>query len=340
MTDTSIPHIRFLVTGKLARQYLILPSGEVLEDVLGGSAVYSAAGVGLWEKGVGIIARVGADFPETWLEKIDRSGIDRRGVRCLPDEVDLREFIAYPDPETRVLENPVALYAQRGLAFPKKLLGYNRPPIQLDSRSRPSPLTIRHSDIPSDYLDAIAAHICPLDYLSHTLLPPTFRQGHINTITLDAGEGYMDPTYFDEMPVILSGLTAFLCNEEKLTRLFVGRSTDHWEMAEALAEMGCDLIVIKRGAQGQYLYDRGAKARWIIPAYPAQPACLTGAGDAFSGGFLAGYRTSYDPLQAALRGNVSASFAIEGSQPFYAMEALPGLAAARLESLRSKVRRV
>jgi ribokinase len=78
----------------------------------------------------------------------------------------------------------------------------------------------------------------------------------------------------------------------------------------------------------------------MIPAYPVQVHNLTSAGDAFCGGFLAGYRTSYDPLYAALCGNISASFSIEGSHPFYAMDALPGLASARLESLKSKVRRV
>ncbi|WP_322808043.1 PfkB family carbohydrate kinase, partial [Thermanaerothrix sp.] len=63
----------------------------------------------------------------------------------------------------------------------------------------------------------------------------------------------------------------------------------------------------------------------------------TGAGDAFCGGFLAGYRQTYDPLAAVLHGNVSASLVIEGSGPFYALEALPGLAQARLEALRDAV---
>ncbi len=39
---------------------------------------------------------------------------------------------------------------------------------------------------------------------------------------------------------------------------------------------------------------------------PCRSLTLTGAGDAFCGGFLAGYRSSYDPLQAALTGNISA----------------------------------
>ena len=42
----------------------------------------------------------------------------------------------------------------------------------------------------------------------------------------------------------------------------------------------------------------------------------TGAGDAFCGGFLAGYRQTYDPVQAVLHGSVSASLVVEGSGAF------------------------
>ena len=338
--DDSLPYLRFLVAGKLSRSFTILPSGAIQEDVLGGSVLHGAAGIGLWESGTGLVARVGVDFPQEWLDKIDHWGLDGRGIRRLPEEIDLRDFNAYPDPETHISDNPVGVFAQMGLTFPKSLLGLSQTPAQLDSRTRPSIMTIRQSDIPSDYLDATAAHICPLDYLSHTLLPPTLRQGHVHTITLDPGKGYMDPTYYDDMPVILSGLTAFLCNEEKLAKLFMGRTNDPWEMAEGIAAMGCDLVVVKRGAAGQLLYDRPSKTKWIIPAYPANIRSLNGAGDAFCGGFLAGYRNTYDPLEAALRGNISASFVLEGTQPFYALDAMPGLAAARFDSLKDKARRV
>jgi sugar/nucleoside kinase (ribokinase family) len=67
---------------------------------------------------------------------------------------------------------------------------------------------------------------------------------------------------------------------------------------------------------------------------------LTGAGDAYCGGFLAGYRQTYDPVQAALFGGISASLVVEGSGPFYALDALPGLAQARLEALRETVHRI
>lgn len=337
--DDSIPHLRYVVIGRLNRNYIVLPDGSVMEDIPGGSALYTAAGLALWENQIGLVARVGSDYPSQWLEKMSRWNIDHRGVKRLADPMDLREFNAYPDQENHLQDNPVNHFSRLNLPFPKSLLGYTPPQASVDSRTRPNPLTIRASDFPSDYLDATAAHICSLDFLSHTLLPPTLRQGHINTITLDPGDGYMNPTFWYDMPVILNGLTAFLCSEEQLENLFEGRQGDVWEKAEELAEMGCEIIVIKRGIRGQLLFDRSNRSRWIIPAYSSQTRCLYGAGDAFSGGFLAGLRSSYDPVQAALQGSISSSIILEGCDPFYAFDSMPGLAQARLSSLRDLVRK-
>jgi ribokinase len=157
---------------------------------------------------------------------------------------------------------------------------------------------------------------------------------------MDPGVNYMNPTFWDDIPVLLNGLTAFLASEEKMMSLFQGRSTDLWEMAEALTGYGCEIIVIKRGSRGQLLYNGGSRTRWILPAYPVQIVNPSGAGDAFCGGFLAGYRSNYDPLEAALAGNISAALVIEGTNPFYTLEALPGLARARMDALRDTVRKV
>lgn len=337
--DDSVPHLRHIIIGKLNRSFTLLPEGKILEDVPGGSLLYAAAGLAVWEKQIGLVARVGEDYPLKWLEKLDQFRLDRRGIRRMASPIDLREFVAYPDLETRLEDNPVGHFSKLNMPYPKSLLGYSPRPAALDSRTRPTPMTIRQSDFPPDYLDATAAHICPLDFLSQTLLPPTLRQGHINTITLDAGNGYMDPTFWDEMPVVLNGITAFLCNEDKLSHLFQDRTNDLWEMADELASKGCEIIVIKRAGRGQMVYERPTRARLTIPAYPARVQSPIGAGDAFSGGFLAGLRSTYDPLRAALQGNISSSLVIEGTHPFYAFDSLPGLAQARLEALKDMVRR-
>jgi hypothetical protein len=334
------PLLRFIVAGRLNRNYTITSQGKALMDLPGGGLVHAATGAAVWENGIGLIGRAGEDYPQEWLERMALLGFDTRGIRILPEAIDLRQFINYPDNETASYDNPVSHYARFGLPFPKSLLGYSPPNPQIDSRNRPTPLTIRQNDFPPDYLDATAAHLCPLDYLSHTLLPVVLRRGHIHTLTLDPGAQYMNPTFWEEIPVLVNGINALLCSEQKLNNLFQGRSTDVWEMAETLGGYGCEMIVVKRGSQGQYLYNALNRTRWIIPAYPVQVAAPTGAGDAFCGGFMANYRSSYDPLQAAMAGCISASMVIEGIDPFYALDALPGLAKARMEALRDMVRKV
>jgi len=333
---------RFLIAGQLRREYLILPADQVLLDVPGGNLLYAAVGVAIWEPDPppAVVARVGEDYPPEWLEVFTQRGLDTRGIRILPQPVDLRSFTAYTSRTTYTSEDPVSHFARLGLPFPKELLGYRSPANLLDSRINLSPTSIRQADIPQAFYEANLAHLCPLDYLTHTLLPAVLRQAEFTTVTLDPSPGYMNPTYWDDLPAMVTGLTAFHPSEEEIRSLFQGRSNDLWEMAEALAAYGCEVIVIKRGEGGQWLYEAAARRRWEIPAYPARLVDPNGAGDAFCGGFLAGYRRTYEPLQAALHGNISASLVVEGNGPFFALDSLPGLAEARLEALRQSVRKV
>jgi hypothetical protein len=55
---------------------------------------------------------------------------------------------------------------------------------------------------------------------------------------------------------------------------------------------------------------------------------------------MAGYRLTFDPLEAALFGNISASIAVEGYRPEYSFGVLPGLPQARLDAVRQSVRKV
>jgi hypothetical protein len=335
----SLPVLRFLIAGQLRRDYILSNSGNAYLDIPGGNVLYAAAGLGVWEEDIGLISRVGENYPPEWLSLISTFKIDPRGIRILPESIDLRSFVAYTDQDIRHFDTPISHFARLGLEYPKSLLGFVNPPPQLDSRSLPTLLTCRSNDFPKDYLDATAVHLCPLDFLSHTLLPSAFRQGHISTVTIDPGHGYMNPAFWDDIPSVLQGVNVFHTSDTKILNLFLGRSTDLWEMAETLGDLGCEIIVIKRGLRGQMLYIHSNHTKWMIPAYPSRSSDPTGAGSAFCGGFLAGYRRTYDPLEAVLYGNISASLVIEGNGPFYALDTLPGLAAARLEALRGMPRR-
>jgi hypothetical protein len=335
-------HVRYIIAGQLRRDYGLLPDGKALVDIAGGNLIYAASGLGVWEskKQAGLLARVGEDYPREWLAEFNVRGFDTLGIRVLPEAIDLRSFYAYSDIYTRVLEDPAAHFTRMQQPYPKALLNYSRVRNSIDSRTHLTQTSLRQSDIPVDYLDATAAHICPIDYLTHTLLPAVLRQHGCTTVTLDPSVGSMTPSFWDDIPALVSGLTAFLPNEEEMRTLFQGRNTDLRQMMEAISDYGCEIVVVKRGERGQYLYDRATKTHWEISAYPARVVNPTGAGDSFCGGFLAGYRQTYDPLQAVLYGGISASLTIEGSGAFYALDALPGLAQARMEALKEGVRKV
>ncbi|HPH97952.1 MAG TPA: carbohydrate kinase family protein [Anaerolineaceae bacterium] len=330
--------VRYVVAGSLNRVFMINPAGKSILNVPGGNMLYAAVGLAVWDKDIGLFSRAGSNYPVEWLDRLERKGFDCRGITMLTDPLDQRQFIAYP-PEGRTFSNPVEQFARAGQPFPRELLDFIPNISELDSRTTPNDYTLRVNNLPSDYLDASAAHLCPVDFLSHNLLPSALRQGHIQTITVDPAPGYMTPAFWDHLPPLVHGINAFLCSEEKMRSLFRSRSSDLWEMAETVASWGCEMVVIKRGELGQYLYDGINHSRWVLPAYPVRLVNPTGAGDAFCGGFLAGYRATYDPLQATLHGNISASLILEGDDVFYALDTMPGLAAARRQALADLIRR-
>ena len=328
-----------VIAGRLRRDYLLPPAGRALVDVPGGDLLYAAAGTGIWENQLGLVGRVGEDYPQEWLRTFEQYGWDTRGVHTLEGPLDLRFFQARLDPFTFQRANPLTHFARMNLPFPKALLGY-QPPADTDDRKTIPPDAPRPADIPPDYLDAHAVHMCPLDYLTTSRLLSTFRQANVTFLSVDPSSAYLTATAQEDLRSLLHGVTAFLPSEEELRAIFWGRTNDLWQMAETLGSFGCEFIVVKRGAHGQMLYDSISKKRWEVPAYPARLEDPTGAGDSFCGGFTAGYLKTFDPLQAVLHGSISASLTIEGSGAFHALDALPGLAQARLEALTGQVRQV
>ena len=337
MTSTTPTYLLF---GQLTRDFIITPHDKVLVDIPGGNLIYAAVGLSRWDSDIGLVSRVGEDYPRTWLAQFKQMGFDIQGIRILPESHDVRSFMAFTSKLSYTRDDPVGHFARLGIQFPKALLGYRDSSHQLNNTKNMGPLSIRQSDIPEPYKFARAVHICPIDFLSHSLLPTTLRTFGINTITLDPSAGYMHPAYWDDVLSLLSGLTAFMPTERKIRDLFRGRSDDLWEMTEELARFGCEFIVVRSLKDGARLYDFAGKDKWHVPVYPSEVSDPTGMDHAFCGGFLAGYKKNFDPVTALLHGCVSESLIGEGSGPFYAHDALPELTEARITSLKSLIRKV
>jgi len=267
----------FLVFGQLTREYLLPPAGLPRLDGAGGSLLYAAAGLGVWEKSIGLVGRVGNDYPREWLNQCIARGLDTRGIRILPQDLDVREFLSYNESFEVSRINPVTHFARREMTFPKSLLGYQ----PLDEKKADEARALIVTDIPDEYLNARAALICPMGLVLQVQLIAGLKRGTVHTFVLDPAPATMTPTARRALPALLNGVTAFLPSQEELKNLFWGETHDLWRMAEAVSMYGCEYVVIKCGARGQLLYDVDTKRKWEIPAYPARIADVSGAGDAF-----------------------------------------------------------
>jgi sugar/nucleoside kinase (ribokinase family) len=336
----SSPRIEYAFVGGMREDYFITASDEIHLHEIGGNALYAAVGARLWSKNVGIVSRVGSNYPREWLALIQKRGIDTGGIKIVPQSLDTRTFYAYLSLEERADTDPANHFARLGQPCPPELEGYTTSTTGQAERDRFSPLAVRPNEVPKHYLDAQAFHLAPYDFVVHNTLPPTLRHYGVRYITCDPSIRYMQPSFTEEVKQLVHGLDAFLPSEIEVRTFFRQPPEDLWQAAEAFSAMGTLVVVIKLGPGGQYVFDNAAKRKWHVPAYPAKVRDVTGAGDAYCGGFLIGLAQTDDPVEAALHGAVSASIVIEGVGALYGLDSLPGLAQARLLSLRELVRQV
>jgi len=326
--------VRFTIIGELTREFLLPAFGNPLLDVPGGSLLYAGAGFRMWESGVGLVGRVGSNYPQEWIEHIRSLGFNVEGIKVIDKNIDQRDFVAYSESFEINRNNPVSAFARRQMTFPPMLMGYHM------DKNRDDEQKITVLDIPQDYLLSRGIYVCPMDLVTQTRLIAGMKRGQTHTVLLDPDPRTMVPKMRRSLPALLNGVTAFLPSEDEVRSLYQGETHDLWEMAEDLSLNGCEYVVIKRGGDGQYLYEAETKRKWDIPAYPARVHDVTGAGSAFGGGFLAGYCGNYDVMEGVVHGNVTASLKVEGSGAMYPLEVIAGLAEARLNALYDLIKQV
>ncbi|MBA4375519.1 MAG: hypothetical protein C0401_05020 [Anaerolinea sp.] len=335
---TPFQFLDFLIVGSISTEFIVDLRGISQNNILGGSALYTAGGMRCWETRIGLVSKVQQNCSNELLAILDKYKIDADGITIVPNSVDDRSFIGYISPDEFVDENPVAFYASKGLPFPKTLIGFSKNSSDMLKFEIANESLFLPENFPQRYLDTTAAHLCPADLSTHIQLSSILQKGSIKTLTIQSGSSYMASTNWDSMPVLMRDITAFISTKSQLSALFRNRTQDIWEMAEYLCGLGCEYLVVNSGLNGQLLFDSNTKRRYQVPAYPSPLIDPTGLKESFCGGFLAGIKKNYDPLEAVLYGNVSASFTGEGTGPFYGVDSLPGLSQSRLKFIRELVK--
>lgn len=332
-------HIKLLIAGELNQEFAIDLSGRPTNNYTGGSLLYAAAGARMWREDIGLVSRIGSNFPAEWLTQIEKRGLDIRGIDRLPQEYDQRRFYFWRDAEHAVYDAPVSAYAHYGLTFPHDLLGYTGQSNDTVEKMWKN-VSLNLPNLPPEYLDVSGAHLCPLNQGIQIKLLSIIQKSLVNTISVSPSDDYMVPSAWLQLPAILKGISVFLPTEAQLISLFQGQSQDIWEMTAALSELGCPLIIVDCGKKGHCLYNGADKSKYILPFYPTRWLNPTGIGQVFAGAFLAEFKDKYSPDQALISAAASASIAVEGSGPFYCLDSFAGLANARCEVLHTMLKKI
>lgn len=335
-THQSLP-IENLIIGRLQREYILPLQGSPRVNQLGGNLPYTASAMALWGGKAGLASRINADYPMDWLKPLEIMGFDLQGILKIDEVFDSRFFVAYASSNKTSYENPLTHFAERQIPFPEELYNYEPDTRRYCSKTDYQPYTFRVTDIPRAYLEANAAHICPIDYVSHKILPSVLKGGMVQTLSMRATDCYMNVTFWEEMRNLIADLSMFMLSEDQALKFFQGRSVDLWDIARVLASYGPEYIIINAKDGSTWVLDRVENKRFIVPAWPITIADPTGGLNAFDGGLLYNYRASYDIVHATVCGNLSMAFCMEGSGPNYLLETMPELRDARLYALSQQI---
>jgi sugar/nucleoside kinase (ribokinase family) len=330
--------MEFVTGGGLRIDYTITHTGKANIRQPGGNCVYAAVGAKLWGAEVGIWARKGENYQNAWLHKLQEAGIHTDGLVTIPGSHDHRTFFAYTYDGRRDDLNPAAHFARINHPFPPDLLDYVDSTPGQDDPNEFETLGIRPTDWPQVYNGVTAVHLAGHGLRSHLTIPPMLRQQGVTQITFDPGERYMIPTRQEYIRQIIGQADAFLPSEMEI-RSLLGEETGYLAAAQALCNWGAKLVIVKMGAGGVLVVEKNGRYTHL-PAYhsPNDPRVIdvTGAGDAFCGGFMVGLAHTNDPVQAAQMGLATASIIVEGYGTLYALTQPPEKINQRLAYLKQK----
>jgi len=296
----------FLSIGAVVIDDIVLPDGRTRMGILGGGATHAAMGMRVWSERVGLLAALGADLPDA----------ERRGLARAFD-----------------LRNPARPAARCPRAWQVYEPDGRRTHVDRTDAELFMAMCPRPEELPAEYAGARGVRL-------ECAAPDPLRAWLAGLRTANSGPILWEPwnvfcqpqnrALFGELAPLLDVFSPNLLQAQRLT----GRR-DPTEVLEALLEAGVGMAVLRMGPAGSMVGRPGATPV-AVPAVP-RPAIVdvTGAGNAYCGGFLVGLAETGELGQAGRYGAVSASFAVEQFGALFALEDMRARADARLEALRA-----
>jgi sugar/nucleoside kinase (ribokinase family) len=292
---------QFLSIGSVVIDDIVLPDGRTRMGMLGGGATHAAMGMRVWSAHVALLATLGRDLPEA----------DRR---ALARAFDTRALATRDAPSPRAWQ----LYEHDG----------RRTHVDRTDPSLFMAMCPRPADFPAEHAGASGVRLeCDApDPLREWMA--RLRAAGCAHILWEPWNVFCRPEnreLFGELAPLLDVFSPNLLQARRLT----GRM-DPSEVLAALLDAGVRRAVVRMGEAGSVVAGQG-EAAVAVPAVPVSDVVdVTGAGNAYCGGFLVGLAETGDLGHAGRYGAVSASFALEQFGAMFALEGLRTRAEQRL----------
>lgn len=266
---------RVVIIGNLTIDDVVRPDGRTTMGQPGGNVVYAALGARLWHPTVGVVTRAGADLPPDILGTLVRLGINLDGVVPTTSATSRAWLLYEPDGSRRFVDRSTP-----------------------DQDSR----WVQPSDIPLSWLTAEpppVVHVAPMPFAAACALVEHVRKTSPGaTILVDPHE-----SWDAELGELAHQVDVFAPSRDELGAHAVK------EGAEALLALGFPAVVVKLGEEGALLAD--ADGVRLVPAAPASPVDVTGAGDTFCGALAGALGAGLSLTEAVARATRTAAWSIE-----------------------------
>ncbi|MEN9961294.1 MAG: hypothetical protein RL045_1547 [Bacteroidota bacterium] len=271
-----------LSIGTVAFDALETPYGKT-DKIIGGSCTYIALSAAFFLPKVNVVAVVGDDFPQEYMDTLTSRGINLDGLQIKKGE--------------------------------KSFFWAGKYHNNMNSRDT----LVTELNVLADFKPEIPASYQDCDYLMLGNLTPQVQIEAIQglnkrpkLVVMDTMNFWMDVA-MDDLKRVLTMVDVLCINDEEARQLSEQYSLR--TAAKMIMAMGPKTLIIKKGEHGALLFQ--GDRMFYCPALPLEDVFdPTGAGDTFVGGFI-GYLAKTDDIsfenmrRAIVHGSAMASFCVE-----------------------------
>ncbi len=291
----------FLSIGGIIIDDIRLPGGKERRGFLGGGITHAAMGMRIWKQKVGLVSNVGSDFDSSYLEQLDKYFI-LHGLDINPNVPTPRAWQVF-DPDGTRHETFQTDFDQMVELIPKP------------------------ENLPEKFSTISGVHLhCPPQKVDAWV--KVLRERNCPIILWEPWDGFCLPENQAEF-FLYCTMVDIVSPNLREGRLLSGLQ-DPVDILHFFQDNGAGAVALRMAEDGSLLMDHQGDIIHI-PAVPVERIVdVTGAGNAYCGGFVVGLSETGELQQAGWYGGVSASCALGQFGALYPLTRYPSEQTQRL----------